>query len=123
VAYVPWPARLISGVSLNEKVPRVGGLPYHKEFEVVPGVTARFLDAGHILGSAQVVLDIQIPKSSLTLAFTGDHGRKVLPMLRPPEKLPPCDVLISESTYGNRLHPENVDLEADLQRILQEEMR
>jgi len=99
------------------------GLPYHKDFEVVPGVKARFLDAGHILGSAQVVLDVQARKGNMTIAFTGDHGRRVLPILRPPEKLPPCNILISESTYGNRLHPENVDLEAELERILREEMR
>jgi metallo-beta-lactamase family protein len=102
---------------------QVRALPYHQDFEVVPGVKGRFFDAGHILGSAQVVLEVQAKKGNLTLGFTGDHGRRAMPILRPPEKLPPCNILISESTYGNRLHPENVDLEAELEKILQEELR
>ncbi len=108
---------------VEQTLRQVRGLPYHEGFEVAPGIKARFLDAGHILGSAQVVLDVQAKKGSLTLGFTGDHGRRALPILRPPEKLPPCNILVSESTYGDRLHPDNVDLETDLERILQEEMR
>jgi metallo-beta-lactamase family protein len=98
-------------------------MPYHDEVEVVPGVKVRFVDAGHILGSAQVVIDVHTRRTKICIAFTGDHGRKELPILRAPEKLPPCDILITESTYGNRLHPPNVDLENELERILQEETR
>lgn len=79
---------------------------YHKSFDVVEGVRATFFDAGHILGSAQVFIEIEDKENGKKhrLSFTGDLGRKNLPILRDPEILPASDFLISESTYGNRFH-------------------
>jgi len=76
------------------------GLP----FQVVPGVQVTFYDAGHILGSAIVVLDIEEQGRKLRLAYTGDLGRPGLPILRDPQTVPDVDLLITESTYGDRLH-------------------
>ncbi len=83
---------------------QIVGVPYGRTFWVAPGVWARFLDAGHILGSAAVVLELEEDGERIRLGFSGDVGRKGLPILRDPEPLPPVDYLILESTYGNRLH-------------------
>ncbi|MGE5315199.1 MAG: MBL fold metallo-hydrolase RNA specificity domain-containing protein [Acidobacteriota bacterium] len=82
------------------------GLPYDTEFEVTDGARARFVDAGHILGSASVVLTLDDPSSrkETTLGFTGDLGRPNLPVLRDPQFMGDVDTLISESTYGGRYH-------------------
>jgi metallo-beta-lactamase family protein len=80
------------------------GHRYHHPIPVVPGVTATFYDAGHILGSAVVELNLTEGNEKRRLVFTGDLGRKNVPILRDPETPPEADVLIVESTYGNREH-------------------
>ena len=80
------------------------GADYGKPVTVCEGVTATFHDAGHILGSAIVELELTERGKHRTLVFTGDLGRPHLPILRDPARLPPCDVLLIESTYGNRYH-------------------
>jgi metallo-beta-lactamase family protein len=79
---------------------------YNKPFEVAEGVTATFFDAGHILGSASVVLDIQDAHAGrqFRLAFSGDIGRYDLPILRDPTILSDIDYVIMESTYGTKNH-------------------
>lgn len=79
-------------------------VPYHRPFEVAPGVRCTFLDAGHVLGSAICVLDIEDAGRRSRLAFTGDLGRHHLPILRDPETPEGVDCLMIESTYGDRLH-------------------
>jgi metallo-beta-lactamase family protein len=80
------------------------GHRYHRPVPVAPGVTATFYDAGHILGSAVVQLDLQEGGVRRRLVFTGDLGRRGLPILRDPETPPEADALILESTYGDREH-------------------
>jgi metallo-beta-lactamase family protein len=77
---------------------------YGQEFEPVPGVTARLVDAGHILGSAAVVLDIDDHGQKKRLWFSGDIGRRDLPLLRDPVLPDAADYLIMESTYGDKPH-------------------
>ncbi|MDH7516138.1 MAG: MBL fold metallo-hydrolase [Bacteroidota bacterium] len=77
---------------------------YRRRVLVAPGVHATFFDAGHILGSAQIVLDIARNGSSLRLAFTGDLGRPNRPIIRDPDDIGAVDILISEGTYGGRTH-------------------
>ena len=79
-------------------------LPYHRAQTIAPGVTLSFLDAGHVLGSAITVLDIDEDGKKKRIVFTGDLGRKRMPILRDPEAPTGAHVLISESTYGDRLH-------------------
>ena len=100
----------------------VRSVPYHRSFEVFPELRCEFLDAGHILGAAIVVLDADVDHKRRRIVFTGDHGRKDLPILRDPEPIPPCDVLITESTYGDRVHEKRVDMMAALERIVTEEL-
>lgn len=81
------------------------GVAYDASFEPLPGVTARFVDAGHILGSASVQLDVTRPDgSTVRIGFSGDVGNPGRPILRDPRPLPPCDVLLCESTYGGEVH-------------------
>jgi metallo-beta-lactamase family protein len=79
---------------------------YRRPFPVADGVTAEFLDAGHLLGSAQVQLDLHPPgeKRTVRLLFSGDVGRGHSDILRDPEAAENVDVLLMESTYGSRLH-------------------
>ncbi|MEW6355177.1 MAG: MBL fold metallo-hydrolase [Planctomycetota bacterium] len=80
------------------------GLGYHRRFWVAEGVEGMFYDAGHILGAAVVILEIQEKGRKTRLAFTGDLGHPNMPILRDPEIVKAIDVLITESTYGNRVH-------------------
>ncbi|MDQ6829186.1 MAG: MBL fold metallo-hydrolase [Gemmatimonadota bacterium] len=84
------------------------GLPYDKMFDVVPGVRASYIDAGHILGSASVVLDCTENGVTKRLIFSGDIGRWGQPIIRDPQPPAGGDVVIMESTYGNRDH-ESID--------------
>lgn len=79
--------------------------PYNQPFEPAPGVVARLVDAGHILGSAGVVLDVEEKGRRVRLMFSGDIGRLGMPLLRDP--IPPheVDVLLMECTYGDQPHP------------------
>lgn len=101
----------------------VRSFPYRKPFEALPGVRVEFLEAGHILGAAIVVLDVDHAGKQRRIVFTGDHGRKNLPILRDPDHIARADVLITESTYGDRLHETSVDMEEALARIVNEEQR
>jgi metallo-beta-lactamase family protein len=81
------------------------GVPYHRKQQIAPGIDVTFLDAGHVLGSAVVVLDIVDGEHHGRIAFTGDLGRPGMPILRDPEVPVEVDWLITEATYGDRLHP------------------
>jgi metallo-beta-lactamase family protein len=80
-------------------------VPYDRPFDLPQGVQLRFVDAGHLLGSAMVALILHSNGKDRPLTFTGDLGRRGLPILRDPAPVPPADLLISESTYGGRTHP------------------
>jgi metallo-beta-lactamase family protein len=100
----------------------VRSVPYRQPFDVIPGLRAEFLEAGHILGAAIVVLDAEDKGRKRRIVFTGDHGRKNLPILRDPDRIPECDVLITESTYGDRRHEDRADMMAMLAQIIAEEL-
>lgn len=80
------------------------GVDYGTTFEPVPGVLARFVEAGHILGSAAVSLEIEEKGRQIRLWFSGDIGRFKLPLLRDPVMPDPVDYIIMESTYGDKSH-------------------
>ncbi len=77
---------------------------YNQPFEPVPGVIARLVDAGHILGSAGVVLDLKEKGRKVRLMFSGDIGRLRMPLLRDPVPPAKVDVLLMECTYGDKPH-------------------
>lgn len=86
---------------------------YDRPIQVADGVTLHFRDAGHILGSAQVVLDIVEGERKFRYLFTGDVGRGGDPILRDPQGVDDVDYLHIESTYGNREHDSRPD-QADI---------
>jgi metallo-beta-lactamase family protein len=79
-------------------------IPQNREFYIDEKIKAVFYEAGHILGSSQVYLEIKEGDRIVRIGFTGDLGRKNLPILKDPASLPKIDYLICESTYGNKLH-------------------
>jgi len=102
-------------------VDRMVGLPYDSWFDVVPGVRALYTDAGHILGSASVVLECIEGSVMKRIVFSGDVGRNGLPIIRDPH--PPtggADVVLLESTYGNRDHASVEGARAQLARVITE---
>ena len=82
---------------LDQLVP----VDFHTPVSAADGMTVRFSRAGHIIGSACVA----IAAAGTTITFSGDVGRPIDPIMRPPEPLAPTDYLVVESTYGDRKHP------------------
>jgi metallo-beta-lactamase family protein len=78
--------------------------PYDAEFHPRPGVRARFRDAGHILGAAITELWVEDGGREVKLVFSGDLGQPARPLVRDPAPIDAADVLVVESTYGNRNH-------------------
>jgi metallo-beta-lactamase family protein len=79
-------------------------VPYDELFDVAPGITARLIEAGHMLGSASIELVVQEKDGRKVVLFSGDIGPHNLPILRTAEPLQQADLVIMESTYGNRDH-------------------
>ena len=80
------------------------GRNYDEWFDVIPGIKAMFIEAGHIIGAAMVVLEIMENGTKRMVGFTGDLGRNMLPIIKDPAPMPEVEILICESTYGNRAH-------------------
>lgn len=104
---------------VSETMDRFRTISYNKWFPVHPDVDVIFRDSGHILGSASVTLRIRRQGLKDTyLGFTADIGRPERPILRDPQPMPPCDYLICESTYGDRLHEERPEEKEHLLHIV-----
>jgi metallo-beta-lactamase family protein len=96
------------------------GVPYNKPFDVVPGVRASYVDAGHILGSASVQVDCTEDGKTKRLVFSGDIGRGGLAIVRDPVPPEGADAMIMESTYGNRDHESVEGARAQLAQVVRE---
>lgn len=94
---------------------RMRPLAYRAPHEILPGVQVTLRDAGHILGSASV--EVVETASGRTLVFSGDLGPKHTPILCDPQTVPRADLLLMESTYGDRLHRALTDTIAELGAI------
>jgi metallo-beta-lactamase family protein len=106
---------LYTAADATRVVDSMMSLPYDRPLDVAPGVRLTYTDAGHMLGSASVVLDIDAAGAKRRLVFSGDVGRWGLPIIRDPK--PPkglADVLIVESTYANRVHESVVEAQGML---------
>lgn len=95
------------------------GHPYRQVFTLLPGIEVCFYNAGHILGSAIVELTLTEGDRQRTLVFSGDIGQYDTPIIHDPSPVARADVLIMESTYGNRLHRERTDTVAEIGAILE----
>lgn len=93
-------------------------VPYHKPMQIAEGVTLTYYDAGHVLGSAMVALDVDVVGESRRLVFSGDLGRRHMPILRDPEVPPGASCLLMESTYGDRTHDPIERMEDELLDVI-----
>lgn len=93
---------------------------YETRLPLVPGVFLTFHDAGHVLGSAMVDLEIDEGGQKRRLIFSGDIGRKNMPILEDPWEPTQADVVLMESTYGDRDHDPIEMMEEKLARIITE---
>ncbi|MBL9107685.1 MAG: MBL fold metallo-hydrolase [Myxococcales bacterium] len=91
---------------------------YRVRKTIAPGFSIVFYDAGHVLGSAVTCLDVDDDGEKKRVVFTGDLGRRGTPILRDPEVVSGANLLIMESTYGDRVHPPYAGLENDLADVI-----
>ncbi len=94
------------------------GVPYHRPQAIAEGVTLTYYDAGHVLGSAMVALDVDVVGERRRLVFSGDLGRHNMPILRNPEVPPSASCLIMESTYGDRNHDPIEEMKNELHEVI-----
>jgi metallo-beta-lactamase family protein len=97
---------------------RFVGVAYGARFEPLPGVHAQLIEAGHILGSAQVVIDLSASGTPRRLVFSGDLGRPGMPILRDPAVPERPDYLVMESTYGGRAHGTLEEMDEQLRAVV-----
>jgi len=93
-------------------------VPYETPIEIFPDFEVTYHDAGHLLGSAVTAFNIIENGKKRKITFTGDLGRKGLPILKDPTLIMETDYLITESTYGDRLHPPEADVKAHLTKLI-----
>ncbi len=108
-----------SRLNADQAVRQCVALEYGQPAAVGADIEFRLVDAGHLLGSAMVALTIAGGRRDRTMTYTGDLGRRDLPLHSPPAPVPPADLLLCESTYGGRLHdpvPRTVELLVEIVR-------
>lgn len=101
-------------------VARLKGHRYRKSFEPVPGIRVQFFDAGHILGSAVVQVDVTEGEISKRIIFSGDLGQYDAPILRDPVSPEQADLVLMESTYGGRTHRDRIHTITEIGEIVSE---
>lgn len=112
------PQPLYTSEDAEAALDQLNVVPFGSEVDLGSGTTARFIPAGHLLGAAQIRMRV----AGRTVHFSGDVGRPVDTMMRAPHEFEGADVLICESTYGNRTHPP-IDAEAELAAVINRVVR
>jgi metallo-beta-lactamase family protein len=102
----------------DEAAKHLSPVQYSQAFSPVEGLEVSFHDAGHIIGSAFTAIDARENGTRARIMFTGDIGRKDIPILQDPVPVRDIDYLITESTYGDRLHPPAQDVEAKMATLV-----
>jgi metallo-beta-lactamase family protein len=111
---------LYSIEDVEETIQKFVPVEYNSATEIFPGIVAYYQDAGHILGSAGILLEIEEENKKIRFGFSGDIGRPDMPIIRNPDYLRELDVLIMESTYGNRLHSQSEEVEEEVAKVVRE---
>lgn len=111
---------LYSAADAEKAVRQFVTFNYDRPFPVLDGVTVTFRDAGHILGAAQVILDIRESGRQFRYLFSGDIGRGGDPILRDPEPVENVDFLQVESTYGGREHSPRINADEQVGQLVRE---
>ena len=116
----PYVAPLYDERDVERLMERFVSVPYDTAIDVAPGIRATFTEAGHILGSASVLLECTEGAATRRVVYSGDVGRWGLPIIRDPQPPVGADVVIMESTYGDRDHPAVEDMPSRLATIIRE---
>ncbi len=111
-------------VDVERALRHVVSVEYGQEIDISDGIRARFIDAGHLLGSACVELWLTEAGETRKIVFSGDIGNQKTPIIRAPQYIAEADYVVTESTYGDRLHnvKEKPNYAADLARVIDETM-
>ena len=104
---------------VRESMDSVVAIQFGRKFRLTDNCSVTFLPAGHLLGAAHIVVDVHENGAKKSICFSGDIGRKNYPLLVDPAPVPPVDYLICESTYGNRLHNDQMSPEDALADVIQ----
>lgn len=96
------------------------GTSYGKEIKLFDGITISFTDAGHLMGSSDILFTITEDGETRTFLFSGDVGNINKPLIRDPQDPPQADYVMCESTYGDRVHEESPDYVRQIAEVLQE---
>lgn len=96
---------------------------FNERWTLFEGLDVRFLEAGHMLGAAITELYIQEEERKIKLVYSGDLGNQGIPLMKEPVEVEDADFLIMESTYGNRLHPDNQTEHEELIQIINDTYR
>jgi metallo-beta-lactamase family protein len=115
----PMAEQLYDVVDVTNAMTQFISINYEQHVQVAKGITMKFLDAGHILGSAVTVLEVEENGKKKKIGFTGDLGRKNAPIIKDPQPMDSVDVLISESTYGGKIHEPVTGMKDSLCNIIQ----
>lgn len=95
------------------------GCSYNSSYDIYEGISIRFIDAGHLLGSSSIEITLTENGVKRVLLFSGDIGNVNRPLIRDPQKPEKADIVIIESTYGTRVHPPRRDYKSQLADICQ----
>ena len=95
-------------------------VPYNRKLHVDDNIKVKFTNTGHMLGSGVANIEIKENGKLTRVAYTGDIGRPANRILKAPEDFPQTDILITESTYGDRLHEDNTTSEEKLLKVVNE---
>ncbi len=111
---------LYTETDVDVTVPLLRGTPYGQAVKIGDAVTVTFHEAGHILGSAMLEFQVRQPQGETRLIFSGDIGQWNKPIIRDPTLFDEADYVVMETTYGDRDHPRNGDIETQLEQVIQE---
>jgi metallo-beta-lactamase family protein len=111
---------LFTESDVERALPLFEGVPYGQPVSINSAVTATFHDAGHILGSAMLEFRVRDAGRESLVVFSGDIGQTGKPLIRDPSLFEQADYVVMETTYGNRDHANNGDVETHLEAIIQE---
>lgn len=117
----PYPEVPLYTVDDVEKaLPLVQGIPYDKSVELNDRVSVKFRDAGHILGSSMLELDVLEGRRKRKIIFSGDIGQWDMPIVKNPTLFSRADYVVMETTYGGRLHGDSENVETLLAKVINE---
>ena len=105
---------------VEESIKLFRGVGYNQKIDIDENISIRFIDAGHILGSASIEVWLKEGNESRKIVFSGDIGNFNKPLIRDPEYIKDADYVLMESTYGDRFHEVDADHVADLAKIIED---